>query len=103
MRNSTSYRCKVNKSTLGPQVRKRIEQRKRDEKAAPLERYLSIEQMTLDDLELSVRAYNCLKRADKTTLRIIMAMSKKELSCVRNLGKKSFDEVIAMVNELLFE
>jgi hypothetical protein len=32
LRNSTSYRCKVNKSTLGPQVRKRIEQRKRDEK-----------------------------------------------------------------------
>lgn len=68
-----------------------------------MERYLSIEQMTLDDLELSVRAYNCLKRADKTTLRLIMAMSKNELSCIKNLGKKAVDKVIAIVNELLFE
>ena len=47
----------------------------------------------IEDLELSVRAYNCLKRAGVTTLGQLRTMSDEELMKVRNLGRKSMEEV----------
>lgn len=47
----------------------------------------------IEDLELSVRAYNCLKRAAINTVGDILAKSDEELRNVRNLGKKNYDEV----------
>lgn len=52
-----------------------------------------ITDMTLEELELSVRSYNCLKRAGIGTLREISEMTFDELCHVRNLGKKSIDEI----------
>ena len=48
----------------------------------------------IDDLELSVRAYNCLKRAGINTIADLLDKSPEDLGKVRNLGKKSIDEII---------
>lgn len=50
------------------------------------------EDIPLEELGLSVRSYNCLKRAGVDTLADIAALTQNELSQVRNLGKKSVDE-----------
>ena len=49
----------------------------------------------IEELELSVRSYNCLKRAGKHTLREVSEMTFDELCNVRNLGKRSIDEICA--------
>ena len=53
------------------------------------------EDITLEELELSVRSYNCLKRAGMNTLRDVSEMTFDELCHVRNLGKRSVDEICA--------
>jgi len=52
------------------------------------------------DLELSIRAYNCLKRAGYNTVGSIKNMTPEEGMKVRNLGRKSYEEVMARVKEL---
>ena len=49
--------------------------------------------MTIEDLDLSVRSFNCLKRAGINTVRDLVAMTEEELIKVRNLGRKSLEEV----------
>ena len=49
--------------------------------------------MTIEDLDLSVRSFNCLKRAGINTVRDLVAMTEEELIRVRNLGRKSLEEV----------
>ena len=53
----------------------------------------AIRELPIDELELSVRAYNCLKRAEINTLGELMDKTEDELTRVRNLGKKSVDEI----------
>lgn len=52
-----------------------------------------IQQRQIEDLELSVRSYNCLKRAGITTLEELTQKTESEMMHVRNLGKKSLQEV----------
>lgn len=47
----------------------------------------------IEDLELSVRSYNCLKRAGITTVEELTQKTEDEMIHVRNLGKKSLNEV----------
>jgi DNA-directed RNA polymerase subunit alpha len=56
--------------------------------------------MTIDELELSVRSFNCLKRAGINTVAELCAKTPDEMMKVRNLGKKSLDEVLAKLKEL---
>ena len=58
-----------------------------------------LEDITLEELELSVRSYNCLKRAGKSNLRDVSEMTFDELCHVRNLGKKSVDEICAVLTK----
>lgn len=51
-------------------------------------------EMSIDDMELSVRSYNCLKRAGINTIEDLTKKSKDDMLKVRNLGLKSLDEVI---------
>ena len=53
----------------------------------------SIQQKMIEDLELSVRSYNCLKRAGITTVEELTQKTEEEMIHVRNLGKKSLQEV----------
>ena len=55
---------------------------------------------SIDDLDFSVRAYNCLKRAGILTLRDLVDKSENEMMKIRNLGKKSLKEVLDKVKEL---
>ena len=57
-------------------------------------------EMTIDDLDLSVRAYNCLKRAGINSVGDLINKSPEEMMKVRNLGKKSLDEVIKKLQDL---
>ena len=57
----------------------------------------------IEDLEFSVRSYNCLKRAGIHTVADIVSKSEQDMIKVRNLGKKSLDEVINKVKELGLE
>lgn len=58
---------------------------------------------SIEDLEFSVRSYNCLKRAGIHTVADIVNKSEQDMIKVRNLGKKSLDEVINKVKELGLE
>lgn len=55
---------------------------------------------TIEELDLSVRSYNCLKHAEINTVSDVVAMTELELMKVRNLGRKSLDEVKAKLDEL---
>lgn len=57
----------------------------------------------IEDLEFSVRSYNCLKRAGIHTVADIVSKTEQDMIKVRNLGKKSLDEVINKVKELGLE
>ena len=51
----------------------------------------------IEELELSVRSYNCLKRKGKNKVKDITSMTLEELSQVRNLGRKSMEEVLSVL------
>ena len=55
---------------------------------------------SIDDLDFSVRAYNCLKRANIMTLRDLTEKTENEMMKIRNLGKKSLKEVIDKVKDM---
>lgn len=56
--------------------------------------------MNIDELELSVRSYNCLKRAGINTVEELTNKTEEEMMKVRNLGRKSLEEVHAKLKEL---
>ena len=57
-------------------------------------------EMTIEELDLSVRSYNCLKRAGINTVEELSNKSEDDMMKVRNLGKKSLEEVIHKLEEL---
>ena len=57
-------------------------------------------EMSIDELELSVRSFNCLKRANINTVKELTEKSEDDMMKVRNLGKKSLDEVKLKLEEL---
>ena len=64
-----------------------------DEKGKVLE-------MSIDELELSVRSFNCLKRAGINTVQELANKTPDDMMKVRNLGRKSLEEVLAKLDEL---
>jgi DNA-directed RNA polymerase subunit alpha len=60
-------------------------------------------EMNIDELELSVRSYNCLKRAGINTVEELINKTPEEMMKVRNLGRKSLEEVLAKLKELGLE
>ncbi|MDE6635203.1 MAG: DNA-directed RNA polymerase subunit alpha, partial [Lachnospiraceae bacterium] len=57
-------------------------------------------EMNIDELELSVRSYNCLKRAGINTVEELCNKTSEDMMKVRNLGRKSLDEVLTKLKEL---
>ena len=57
-------------------------------------------EMNIDELELSVRSYNCLKRAGINTVEELCNKTPEDMMKVRNLGRKSLEEVLAKLKEL---
>lgn len=60
----------------------------------PEDKLLKVLEMTIEELDLSVRSYNCLKRASIHTVEDLTKKTEDDMLKVRNLGKKSLDEVI---------
>lgn len=60
-------------------------------------------EMTIEELDLSVRSYNCLKRAGINTVLELTNKTEEEMMKVRNLGRKSLDEVKSKLDELNLE
>ena len=59
--------------------------------------------INIDELELSVRSYNCLKRAGINTVEELCSKTAEDMMKVRNLGRKSLEEVLAKLKELGLE
>lgn len=57
-------------------------------------------EMTIEELDLSVRSYNCLKRAGINTVQELNNKSEADMMRVRNLGRKSLEEVKNKLTEL---
>ena len=70
-----------------------VDEKDRNEKAKVLE-------MNIDELELSVRSYNCLKRAGINTVEELTTRTSEDMMKVRNLGRKSLEEVLGKLKEL---
>ena len=60
-------------------------------------------EMNIDELELSVRSFNCLKRAGINTVEELCNHTPEDMMKVRNLGRKSLEEVLAKLKELGLE
>ena len=54
----------------------------------------------IEEIEFSVRAYNCLKRANINTIQDLISKKESEVTKIRNLGKKSLKEVVDKVHEM---
>ena len=59
-------------------------------------------EMTIEELDLSVRSFNCLKRAGINTVEDLINKSEEDMMKVRNLGRKSLEEVIWKMASLGF-
>jgi len=59
-------------------------------------------EMTIEELDLSVRSFNCLKRAGINTVEDLIGKSEEDMMKVRNLGRKSLEEVMYKLNSLGF-
>ena len=60
-------------------------------------------EMTIEELDLSVRSFNCLKRAGINTVEDLISKTEEEMMKVRNLGKKSLEEVINKLHSLGYD
>ena len=60
-------------------------------------------EMTIEELDLSVRSFNCLKRAQYNTVGDLITKTEEEMMKVRNLGRKSLDEVVAKLQSLGYD
>ncbi len=68
-----------------------------DKEEDPIQKTL---ETPIEELDLSVRAYNCLKRAGHHTLQDLTSLTESEMMKIRNLGKKSLKEVIDKIKEM---
>ena len=59
-------------------------------------------EMTIEELDLSVRSFNCLKRAGINTVGDLINKSEEDMMKVRNLGRKSLEEVVWKMASLGF-
>ena len=66
------------------------------EESAPVK----VLEMSIEDMDLSVRSYNCLKRAGINTIDDLTKKSKEDMLKVRNLGLKSLEEVIGKLEAM---
>ena len=57
-------------------------------------------EMTIEEFDLSVRSFNCLKRAGINTVEDLISRSEDDMMKVRNLGRKSLDEVVGKLAQL---
>ena len=57
-------------------------------------------EMTIEELDLSVRSFNCLKRAGINTVQDLVNTTEEDMMKVRNLGRKSYEEVVNKLTDM---
>jgi DNA-directed RNA polymerase subunit alpha len=57
-------------------------------------------EMTIEELDMSIRSFNCLKRADIHTVEDLTNRTEEDMNKIRNLGKKSLDEIVMKLRAL---
>ena len=62
--------------------------------------FTKVLEMTIDELDLSTRAYNCLKRSGINTVEELTKKTSDDMMKIRNLGRKSLDQVLEKLEEL---
>lgn len=101
---AVSISAKILKEMLDPFIKLSdvgdIISSKTEEVVEPASQNGNVINMQIEDLELSVRAFNCLKRAGINTVKELTDKTSDEMMKVRNLGKKSLDEVLEKLKEL---
>ena len=95
--NGTKYDYFQKKGTDGLRSYDDFREREKDDKGKE-----KVLEMTIEELDLSVRSFNCLKRAGINTVEDLINKSEEEMMKVRNLGRKSLEEVIWKMNSLGF-
>ena len=63
----------------------------------------NIEDMKIEELDFTVRSYNCLKKAGVNTISDLTSMTYVELLKIKNLGRKSLNEIIDKMKELGYD
>jgi len=63
----------------------------------------NIEDMKIEELDFTVRSYNCLKKAGVNTISDLTSMTYNELLKIKNLGKKSLDEILEKMKDLGYD
>ena len=107
-RKSRSSSKQRKKSRAGRRLRARVESGRREEPGGRLwdddgeresgrERWLS---SPIEDLNLSMCAYNVLRRSGLITVGLILRQTEDELLCLRNLGRKGYDDIRGHLDEL---
>lgn len=71
-----------------------------EESAEIVEEENQVYDLMIEDLDFSVRTYNCLKRANVNTVGDLVSMSEPDMMKIRNLGKKSLEEIILKLEEM---
>ena len=77
-----------------------FEEEVEEEEESSIEDLLST---SIEELDLSLRSFNCLKRSDINTVGDIISKGVEELSKIKNFGRKSFEEVESKIHELGLE
>ena len=80
----------------------RLEHLKKVEEIVPEDKVeeSTIPDLRIEDLDLSVRSYNCLKKAGVNTLKELVKLTTKELSAIKNLGKSSVNEITSKIKDM---
>ena len=73
---------------------------KQEVEEVPVVEEVAAPTLSIEDLELSVRAYNCLKRASINSMTELLKKSEHDLLNIKNFGKKSSDEVIEKLHQM---
>jgi DNA-directed RNA polymerase subunit alpha len=73
------------------------------EVASTVEVETSLEDMRIEELDFTVRSYNCLKKAGVNSISDLTSMSYSELLKIKNLGRKSLNEIIDKMRELGYD
>ena len=103
---SNGYFSEEKKNELKDLLRQRIRVAVKEnilkdiEALAPSISLKNLAEMTIEELDLSVRSFNCIIRAGIKTVQDLVEKSEEDLMKVRNLGKKSYDEVIEKLQSL---
>ena len=94
------------KRLLGKRIIEAIEEnilKKTESDTSSMQSENAVERLTIEELDLSIRSFNCLNRAGIITVQDLMENTDEEIRNIRNFGKKSYDEVIDKLQSIGIE